>query len=117
MYLIPWVGAQVTPSMSTSEHPGPIEMQSSPVQKSHYSKQLFWHVYKQNRASILRNETLFFVLWYVPLLIMELYIPTPFVFPKWIPSVFGLSFGEEIDSLSISTPWQPSNFTWNIGLF
>lgn len=35
MYLIPWLGPQVTPAISTFEVPGPIEMQSSPVHSNH----------------------------------------------------------------------------------
>ena len=41
---MPWLGPQVTPSMFTFEHPGPIEMQSSPVQKSCSSKLLIQNI-------------------------------------------------------------------------
>lgn len=44
MYLIPWLGPQVTPAISTLEVPGPIEIQSSPVHEScYYIKLVAYH--------------------------------------------------------------------------
>lgn len=49
-------------------------------------------------------------MYFLPFAIMESYIPTDFVFSMWIPSVLGLSFGDDMESFSISTSSQPSNF-------
>lgn len=53
----------------------------------------------------------------LPQAIVLLYINTSLEFCKWIPSVLGLSPGDDMVTSWTKTPLQLSNLRWHCGLF
>jgi len=103
--LIPWPGLQFTTCRWTLRHPVWMEMQSSPVTKSKWSitqRSTYFTISKPTicedvdtaQAGVINGDIC-----------------------RCIPSVFGLSPGEETDMLKTWTASQLLNFRWHCRLF